>query len=78
MACTHYPFLVNRFRQISPWPVDWLDPAEAVARRALSLLGPANGEVIGAQEDIAIFTSGNVNFAKQRLMSGFGLTLAQL
>ena len=39
LACTHYPFLVNRMRKTAPWPVDWLDPAEAIARRALSLLG---------------------------------------
>src|SRR5919108_2418997 len=38
LACTHYPFLVNRMRKMAPWPVDWLDPAEAIARRALSLL----------------------------------------
>ena len=38
LACTHYPFLVNRMRKTAPWPVDWLDPAEAIARRALSLL----------------------------------------
>ena len=38
LACTHYPFLANRMRKMAPWPVDWLDPAEAIARRALSLL----------------------------------------
>ncbi|RUU51697.1 glutamate racemase, partial [Mesorhizobium sp. M7A.T.Ca.TU.009.01.1.1] len=38
LACTHYPFLANRLRKTAPWPVDWLDPAEAIARRALSLL----------------------------------------
>ncbi len=38
LACTHYPFLVNRMRKTAPWPVDWLDPGEAIARRALSLL----------------------------------------
>ena len=38
LACTHYPFLANVFRRLAPWPVDWLDPAEAIARRALSLL----------------------------------------
>ena len=37
LACTHYPFLANIFRRLAPWPVDWLDPAEAIARRAPSL-----------------------------------------
>ena len=40
LACTHYPFLANIFRRLAPWPVDWLDPAEAIARRALSLINP--------------------------------------
>ena len=32
--------VVNRMRKTAPWPVDWIDPAEAIARRALSLLAP--------------------------------------
>jgi glutamate racemase len=79
LACTHYPFLVNRMRKTAPWPVDWIDPAEAIARRALSLLAeqrpsiepPVNGE----QTDIAVFTSGKVEFTTRRLMQGFGLTV---
>jgi glutamate racemase len=38
LACTHYPLLVDRFRANSPWPVDWLDPAPAIARRVADLL----------------------------------------
>jgi len=38
LACTHYPFLTPIFRSLAPWPVDWLDPAEAIARRAYTLL----------------------------------------
>jgi glutamate racemase len=40
LACTHYPLLLDRLRQLSPWAVDWLDPAPAIARRVLDLLGP--------------------------------------
>ncbi len=76
LACTHYPFLVNRMRKTAPWPVDWLDPAEAIARRALSLL-PALGEGEMAQApDRAIFTSGAPDFPTRRLMQGFGLQVA--
>jgi glutamate racemase len=74
LACTHYPFLVNRMRKTAPWPVDWLDPAEAIARRALSLLDrrrDGTGPHVG--EDIAVFTSGAPDFATRRLMQGFGL-----
>lgn len=75
LACTHYPFLVNRMRKTAPWPVDWVDPAEAIARRAMSLIGRAQGEVLRSQElaDIAVFTSGSPDFATRRLMQGFGL-----
>jgi glutamate racemase len=38
LACTHYPLLVERFRKVAPWPVEWLDPAPAIARRVADLL----------------------------------------
>jgi len=39
LACTHYPLLQHRFRQTAPWPVTYLDPAPAIARRVSHLLG---------------------------------------
>jgi glutamate racemase len=39
LACTHYPFLIEHFRRLAPWPVQWLDTAPAIARRASSVLG---------------------------------------
>jgi glutamate racemase len=78
LACTHYPFLVNRMRKTAPWPVDWLDPAEAIARRALSLVGDEQTTAGTATEpdqpDLAVFTSRNPDFAIRKLMQGFGLT----
>ena len=38
LACTHYPLLLERFKAAAPWPVDWLDPAPAIARRVADLL----------------------------------------
>jgi glutamate racemase len=38
LACTHYPLLLARFRANAPWPVEWLDPAPAIARRVADLL----------------------------------------
>ncbi|WP_438748092.1 glutamate racemase [Pararhizobium sp. O133] len=75
LACTHYPFMANVFRRLAPWPVDWLDPAEAIARRARSLvpLPDAFEPLIGI--DPAVFTSGNPDFTTRRLMQGFGLTI---
>ncbi|HMQ57475.1 MAG TPA: glutamate racemase [Rhizobiaceae bacterium] len=73
LACTHYPFLVNRMRKTAPWPVDWIDTSEAIARRALALLAdrPAEGEDNGP--DLAVVTSKDPPREFRRLMSGFGL-----
>ncbi len=38
LACTHYPLLIDRFRANAPWPVEWLDPAPAIARRVADLM----------------------------------------
>jgi glutamate racemase len=40
LACTHYPLLLAHFKRLSPWPVAWVDPAPAIARRVVQLLGP--------------------------------------
>ncbi|MER1939190.1 glutamate racemase [Castellaniella sp. FW104-16D08] len=75
LGCTHYPFLANVFRRLAPWPVDWLDPAEAIARQARSLLPcPANAEHSPAP-DIALLTAGLPDFATRRLFNSFGLTV---
>lgn len=80
LACTHYPFLANRMRKTAPWPVDWLDPAEAIARRALSLLADTEashrGEALPDGADLAVFTSKRVDFPTRRLMQGFGLAIS--
>lgn len=38
LACTHYPFLAGVFAERAPWPVTWLDPAPAIARRVAQVL----------------------------------------
>ncbi|WP_136656920.1 glutamate racemase [Nitratireductor sp. XY-223] len=76
LACTHYPFLANQFRRLAPWPVDWLDPAEAIAKRAQSLLAPQ--DAVSEEPDIAVFTSNEPDFAVRRLLNGFGLALAPM
>lgn len=39
LACTHYPFLAGHFAALAPWPVQWIDPAPAIARRAAAVAG---------------------------------------
>jgi glutamate racemase len=72
LACTHYPLLIARLRQLSPWPVNFIDPAPAIARRVVDLLGPASspGVAPGAGGTRAIFTSGR---APHAVLAGFGV-----
>lgn len=74
LACTHYPFMANLFRRLAPWPVDWLDPAEAIARQARRKVPLVDGADHPDEFDFAMFTSGNPDFATRRLMQGFGLS----
>jgi glutamate racemase len=55
LACTHYPFLLPLLQRLAPWPVEWIDPAPAIARRAASVLGGSEGPEI---EGVAWLTSG--------------------
>jgi glutamate racemase len=57
LACTHYPLLIERFRRVAPWPVDWLDPAPAIARRVADLM---RAKPVSAQsvKPRIVFTSG--------------------
>jgi glutamate racemase len=57
LACTHYPLLIERLRQVAPWPVNFIDPAPAIARRVSNLLGPADLKLEPGRAR-AIFTSG--------------------
>lgn len=56
LACTHYPLILDRLVEAAPWPVSWIDPAAAIARRASSLLAESNAPAGLPIE--AYFTSG--------------------
>ena len=61
LACTHYPLLLQRFERLAPWPVAWIDPAEAIARRLDHVLRQDLGltpEAATAGPHAALFTSG--------------------
>ncbi len=58
LACTHYPLLVERFRANAAWPVDWLDPAPAIARRVADLLRARLPSPEPASPPQIVFTSG--------------------
>ncbi|NOJ38980.1 glutamate racemase [Bradyrhizobium australiense] len=71
LACTHYPLLLDRLTRLAPWPVDWIDPAAAIARRVSELLGSPGRESDEARAKI-IFTSRRPHTLSQALMPFFG------
>src|SRR5256885_10524919 len=38
LACTHYPLLLQRMERLARWPVNFIDPAAAIARRVIDLI----------------------------------------
>jgi glutamate racemase len=72
LACTHYPLILDRLERVAGWPVTWLDPAPAIARRASQLLGPQLPAI--AESGRAYFTSGTrVSPALARVLADFGI-----
>jgi glutamate racemase len=73
LACTHYPLLLERLRQVAPWPVDFIDPAPAIARRVMDLLGPSAGGTRAPPARL-VFTSGRApSPALSAALGRFGL-----
>jgi glutamate racemase len=58
LACTHFPLLMEALERLSPWPVSYIDPAPAIARRVDGLLGEAVRGAVSNGPGAAIFTSG--------------------
>ena len=61
LACTHYPLLQDYFARLAPWPVEWIDPAPAIARRVEAILSEkfeGSGASQNTSDGRAIFTSG--------------------
>jgi glutamate racemase len=71
LACTHYPLLMDRLVRLAPWPVDWIDPAPAIARRVADLLKSPGSEIDHAGAEM-IFTSKRPHTLSRALMPFFG------
>jgi glutamate racemase len=73
LACTHYPLLLDRLTALAPWPVRFIDPAPAIARRAVELMGTPPGPSAGEPARI-LFTSGRPpSPALSAALAGFGI-----
>jgi glutamate racemase len=76
LACTHFPLLLDRLDRLAPWPVTFLDPAPAIARRMTDLIGTGARSEAPAPARIA-FTSGRLPYATlAAALAGFGLAAA--
>jgi glutamate racemase len=73
LACTHYPLIVDRLRRVAPWPVNFIDPAPAIARRVADLLGPTPARERAGTTRV-VFTSGRVPRAA---LARFGIDAGQ-
>lgn len=71
LACTHYPLLLDRLVRLAPWPVEWIDPAPAIARRVADLLGGVAAEA-SDERAAMIFTSNKPHALSRALMPFFG------
>src|SRR5271170_3188371 len=75
LACTHFPLIVDRLERLSPWPVGFVDPAPAIARRLDALIGAARPGAPSADGGAAIFTSGEAPQPMvQKTLRRYGLT----
>ena len=74
LACTHFPLLLDRLGRLAPWPVNFIDPAPAIARRVTDLMGPAGGREPSSPACL-IFTSGrSPTPALKAALTHFGLS----
>jgi glutamate racemase len=76
LACTHFPLLLDRLQRLTPWPVRFIDPAPAIARRVLELLGATQGDAPRSPAQM-LFTSGLAPPPPlAAALAGFGLAVA--
>jgi glutamate racemase len=59
LGCTHYVFMLEVLKKAAVWPVEWIDSARAIARRAVSLLPDSDpATASGPGGGTAVLTSG--------------------
>lgn len=75
LACTHYPLLLEKLKKLAPWPVEWIDPAPAIARRIASLLTTPGLPLMAPVR--VYFTSGKKpGLALAKSLKSFGIEAA--
>ncbi len=73
LACTHYPLLLDRLKKLAPWPVEWVDPAPAIARRVVELVGPKSAEERPSPARLVLTSGKRPSRALAKSLARFGL-----
>jgi glutamate racemase len=71
LACTHYPLLLDDLNRVAPWPVEWIDPAPAIARRVVGLIGDHQAGLPHG-DAVLLYTSGKRHAWPETLAPFFG------
>ena len=75
LACTHFPLIADRLARAARWPVTFVDPAPAIARRVDALIGSPPASPAPPRDGAAIFTSGDAPQAElQKTLRRYDLT----
>ena len=81
LGCTHYPLLLPELEAASPWPVSFIDPAPAIARRVASIVAtlPARlPEAADRAPDGTVFLTGPGASSSLAVYAGQGFALPVL
>jgi glutamate racemase len=78
LACTHFPLLADRLERAAPWPVAFVDPAPAIARRVDALLGPPRARRPDAAARAMFTRREPPSAALQKALLARGLTVSSL
>ncbi len=79
LACTHFPLIRDELEQAAAWPVNWVDSAEAVARRVHSLLADRAENSIEVTHHSALITGTQPVFpGLVETMRGLGIAKVEL
>lgn len=75
LACTHFPLLRDELEKAAPRQVQWIDSADAIARRAISLLGNDSEQHEPESDHQAIFTgSSEINPTLIQTLQSMGIS----
>lgn len=78
LGCTHYPLLLEELTAAAPWPVRWIDPAPAIARRTQELIAENSQKNVTSASGIALFTrTEGMSSGLLKALEGYGLRQIQ-